>query len=94
MRVTARLVGFPSVSEASRARGIEVELEEGSFRELARAVQRRCGDETGTLIADARGVVDPSLVVLRNGQWIGPDDSVDALRDGDEVTFLVLVAGG
>lgn len=94
MNLRLRLAGLPDLERRLGANPAPVRLEGETLGELARWVQRTHGDPAGVRLADAEGRLDASVQALLNGAWVAGDDTGCRLAEGDEITLLVLVAGG
>ncbi|GAB4273044.1 MAG: hypothetical protein Kow0092_28340 [Deferrisomatales bacterium] len=95
MKVRVRLVGFPDVERRLGAKGAEVEFPGRSATEFLGWLQRTYGDPAGVKVVDACGRPDPDVVALRNGwQRLDRDDPSIELKEGDEITLLLVMAGG
>ncbi|MBI5017617.1 MAG: MoaD/ThiS family protein [Deltaproteobacteria bacterium] len=94
MTIRLTLAGFPDLAARLGGDAVAVERGEGTIGDLVVWLQRTHADAVGTRILRRDGEIDESVQVLRNGGWVGRERMDDALVDGDEVTLLVLVAGG
>ncbi len=95
MNVRVRLVGFPELKQLLGTQEIAVELEGRTLSDLLVHLKDRYGSAVAKALLDERDRLDPSVQVLRNeGEWLKKDDLSHPLRDGDLLTFLLLVAGG
>jgi HD superfamily phosphodiesterase/molybdopterin converting factor small subunit len=94
VRVRLTLAGFPDLTVRLGSETVEVEVRENTIGALVAWLQKTHGDAAGTRLLARDGHVDESVQILRNGEWIARDRMDCALAAGDEVTLLVLVAGG
>jgi sulfur carrier protein ThiS len=95
VKVWVKLVGFPEIRQRLGCDRIQVDLEGQTLGDLLRWLQRTQADPVQTALLDPAGRPDPSVQVIRNGQeWIAPDRADCELFEGDQITLMVLVAGG
>lgn len=94
MKLRLRLAGLPDLERRLQGNPSDLALEGETLGDLGRWLQRNHGAPAGVRLADGEGRFDASLQVLRNGRWVAGDDTGQTLAEGDEVTLLVLVAGG
>ncbi len=109
MRVRVKLVGFPDLQARLGTDPANIELDGSTLGDLLRWLQRTHGDPAhvrlldahggasaagagGAGAADAAGQLDPDIVVLLNGRQPIPLDA--ELSEGDQLTLVVVVAGG
>ena len=86
------MVGFPDLQARLGADPVNVELDGSTVGDLLRWLQRTHGDPSRTRLLDAAGRLDPDIVVLRNGRQ--PVSRDVQLSEGDQLTLVVIVAGG
>lgn len=95
MNVKVKLVGLPKLARAVGAGEFEAPLEGGTFGDLLRHLERTYGAPVRKDLVNAQGTVDETVQILRNGdEWVGRDALSLPLADGDEITFLLMMAGG
>lgn len=94
MTVRLRLAGLPDLERRLGETPTRVTFEGSTLGDLGRWLQRAHAGPAGLRLADGDGRLDASVQVLRNGDWIAGDETGYRLAEGDEVTLLVLVAGG
>jgi molybdopterin converting factor small subunit len=95
VNVRVRLVGFPELKRLLGKQEIDVESEAETLGDLLAHLKDKYGPAVVKLLLDDRGRLDPSVQVIRNeGEWLKKDDLSQPLREGDLLTFLLLVAGG
>ena len=95
MRVHVRVAGFPDLVRRWGGDRIGVDLEEGrTAADLLAWLDREHARPSGLRLLDPSGRLVPGLVLLgADGRPLegGPSHP---LRDGDQLTLLVVVAGG
>jgi molybdopterin converting factor small subunit len=95
VKVLLRLAGFPQIVRRVGSDEVEVAFPGNTLGDLLQWFQETHGIPTRTAVLDRAGQLDQSIQVLRNGvEWISRDETDRVLVEGDEVTLLVLVAGG
>lgn len=92
MRVRVKLVGFPDLQARLGTDPANVELDGSTLGDLLRWLQRTHGDPAGIRLLHTSEQLDPDIVVLRNGRQPIPLDA--KLSEGDQLTLVVVVAGG
>lgn len=95
MRVTVRCID-PSMADALGGRDrLEVDLEGATLSDLLEVLRAMDGGLLGSVLWDEQGRPDPGVQVFVNGdRWVGLLDTSHPLRDGDEVRFTRMLAGG
>ena len=95
MRVTVEFVGLPELRKKIGSRSLEVCLERGTMGDLLSQLERMYGAHVRNSLLDSRGNIQETIQVIRNGrEWLARDKPIVELRDGDRITFLLMVAGG
>ena len=92
MKIRVKLVGLPHLQARLGVDPVNVELDGSTVGDLLRWLQRIHGDPSRTRLLDASGRLDPDMVVLRNGRQ--PVSQDVQLSEGDQLTLVVVVAGG
>lgn len=95
MNLRIKLFGFPDLKRLLGGSEITVEFEGGTFGDLLCYLKETYGALLSKAILGEKGEVNAAVQVLHNDrEWIGRDDFSYPLRDGDAVTFILMVAGG
>jgi molybdopterin converting factor small subunit len=90
-----KLLGFPDLKRLLGGTEITLALEAATLDELLDRLEQTYGAAVKRALLDANGHIDPTVQVIRNDrEWIPRDDLGHPLKDGDRVTFLLMVAGG
>jgi molybdopterin converting factor small subunit len=89
-------VEFQGVSRiAAGVRETTLEVPEGTtYRGIVRAVGRRYPTLIGNVIQANGDAFEATLLDQTRKRIIGQDQMGEALRDGDRVTFMSILAGG
>jgi MoaD family protein len=86
---------LPVLPEAIGRKELEVEFAGETVADLIAYLVTRYGRKARQALYDGRGQLDPVVQVLLNGeQWVTHDRLDTALRDGDEVVLMMMMAGG
>ncbi|MGQ9652695.1 MAG: MoaD/ThiS family protein [Thermodesulfobacteriota bacterium] len=97
MRLQVEFVGLPDLRKAVGGRQIQLELPgtQSTLGEVVAQLAARYGEVVRTSMLDSNGMVDLSIQVIRNGtEWLSREEMDRCVKDGDRVTFLLMVAGG
>lgn len=95
MNLHVKLIGFPDLKRLIGGNEIALQVQGETLGHLLRHLEATYGAPIRKALLDAKGAVDRSVQVLRNDrEWLSREDMSFALRDGDRVIFLLMVAGG
>jgi molybdopterin converting factor small subunit len=91
-------VTFAGLNELARAVGqkeVSAQLSGDTLGDLLRHLEQAYGAPLRKSLLTPAGTVHETVQVLRNGAtWIARDDLQAPLKEGDSVTFLLMMAGG
>ena len=95
MYVKVKTLGPPSLAELVGKERV-LECPKGSIKDLVDTLIERYGSAAGHVILDKSGNLDRSIqVVINDRDYVKAQDFEKALlKDGDSVTFMMLIAGG
>jgi MoaD family protein len=86
---------LPALPEAIGRKELEVGFAGETVADLIEHLVTRYGRKARQALYDGRGQLDPVVQVLLNGEeWVTHDRLDTALRDGDEVVLMMMMAGG
>jgi molybdopterin converting factor small subunit len=90
MRVIVTLLG----TEIRLKQKVSLDLPSPTLRDTLRALKDRCGSSLEKFLNEDLSPAEGCAILLngRNIGSLGPGET--NIRDGDEITFTVLVAGG
>lgn len=95
MRVYLKMIGFPELTKHLGGKELVLEVEEGSLSRVIEELRRLHGSVVDRELLDRTGRLDQSIQVLLNDrEWISTEQDPHPLKDGDRLTFLLMVAGG
>jgi MoaD family protein len=94
MKVHLRIF-LPVLPEAIGRKELQVDLAGETVNDLIEHLIVRYGRKARQALYDREGQLDPVVQILLNGeQWV-PHDRLDTvLHDGDNVMFMLVLAGG
>jgi molybdopterin converting factor small subunit len=95
MRVRVKLIGLPKLARAIGQSEFDVQLDGPTLGHLLRHLEASYGPQVRKDLLTAQGTVNETVQVLRNGSdWIPRDALSTSLDEGEEITFLLMMAGG
>jgi len=95
LRVTVEFVGLPELRKTIGSKSLRVSLDRGTMGDLLSQLERMYGAPVRKSLLDSKGNIHETIQVIRNGrEWLARDNPMAELRDGDRITFLLMVAGG
>jgi molybdopterin converting factor small subunit len=95
LKVSLKLVGFPDLCRRLGGDEVGVEVEPATVGCLLEWLQENHAGPAGTRLFAGEGRVDPAVQIIRNGsEWIPQERLGTPLSEGDQITLMVLVAGG
>jgi len=82
--------------------GVEVQLKQEmlldppspSLRDVVRVLRDRLGDQLGRFVGAECSLIDYSVLLVNGRNMLSLDRWETQIHDGDELTFMVPVAGG
>ncbi len=94
MRVNLKLF-LPALPEVIGRKELEVEFAGETVDDLIEYLLARYGRKARQALCDEQGRLDPVIQVLLNGkEWVTHDRLDTVLQDGDNVLFMMMMAGG
>jgi len=96
MKINVEILGLPMISDVMGKKRLEMEISNGTVKEVLDELIRRYGRKVGEAFCDPEGNFDPSIQISLNGKsFITVDEhSKPLIKEGDTVTFMMLLAGG
>jgi MoaD family protein len=86
---------LPVLPEAIGRKELQVEFAGETVQDLIEHLIARYGRKARQALHDRNGQLDPVVQILLNGeQWVTHDRLDTVLQDGDDVMFLLMLAGG
>lgn len=94
MKIGLRIL-LPVLPEAIGRKELQVEFSGETVNDLIEHLIKRYGRPARQALYDQQGQLDPVVQILLNGEsWVMHDRLDTVLHDGDEVMFMVMLAGG
>ncbi len=94
MKVHLKML-LPVLPEAVGRKDLEVEFAGETVNDLLDHLIAQYGRQARQALLDDQGQLDPVIQVLLNGEeWITQDQLDRVLHDGDQVIFMLMLAGG
>lgn len=95
LRITVEVIGLPELKKALGARQKTIETRGSTLGDLLEALESSVGLLARKSLRNDKGNIQDIVQVIRNGsEWLPRDDLGVELREGDKITFLLMVAGG
>ena len=97
MNITVKFIGLPDLQKLIGGQEIQIEIKGDSFGALLEQLVETYGKPIKEILLAEKKKNQVSLLiqVLRNEEhWIERVDSDCLLREGDTITFMMMVAGG
>jgi MoaD family protein len=86
---------LPALPEAIGGNKLEVEFSGTTVNHLIESLIERYVQKARQALYDEKSKFDPLVQVLLNGEeWVTYDQLDTALQDGDELIFMMMMAGG
>jgi MoaD family protein len=94
MKVKLKIL-LPTLPEATGRKELEIDFAGDTVGDLIEHLITRYGRKARKALCDEQGRLDPVIQVLLNGEeWVTHDRLDTALEDGDNVTLMMMIAGG
>lgn len=95
MKANIEFFGLPNLTKAIGAKRIQLEVSQGTPKNILANLTKKFGKPVKDTLFDNKGNLDHAIQILRNGkEWITHDKLNTKLKDGDTITFMMMVAGG
>ena len=97
MQIKIEVLGLPALSEAIGKRETELDLPGGiaTVQHALDHLVQPFGPSLRKALYDQQGSLNPIIQIALNGKrFMSPDRLDTALREGDTLTFMLLMAGG
>ncbi|HSH68315.1 MAG TPA: MoaD/ThiS family protein [Deferrisomatales bacterium] len=95
MEVRVKFVGVPGAVKAVGQKELTVQISQPTLGELLNQLRGTYGAPLGKALFTPQGAVDNAIQILHNGRDFLARDALDQpLDDGDQVTFMMMMAGG
>lgn len=95
MKIQVEFLSMPVAVRLIGRKSLDLELRGNTLQDLVQELSARYGGELRKFLLDQSGSLDPVFKIMINKKkWISRDRLDTPLREGDRVTFMMLVAGG
>jgi molybdopterin converting factor small subunit len=95
MKINVEFLGLPMISNVVGGKKLELELSGKSVKDVIAELIKRFGKEVRDTFYDRDGNFDLLIQIVLNRKSLIPADKHDMpLKEGDSLTFMILVAGG
>jgi MoaD family protein len=86
---------LPMLADAVGKRELQLDFPGETVRDLLSQLVRRYGRRAAEALYDSEGKLDLEVQVLINeSKWVNRESLDTSIRDGDQVTIMILMAGG
>ena len=95
MEVRVKFIGVPGAVQAVGHKEITAQIDEPTLGSLLLQLDTTYGAPLRKALFTPMGAVDNAIQILRNGRDFVARDALDLrLEEGDDITFLMMMAGG
>ena len=95
MQVSVKFMGVPAAAKAVGQKEFTAQIDEPTLGGLLRSMEAAHGGPIRKALCNQRGDVDDAIQILHTGAEFIPRDALThPLSDGDQVTFMMMMAGG
>lgn len=95
MKINLEFLSMPTVTKTIGSKSLSLDFPGQTIEDLMKEVSNRYGQKVRRFLLDESGRLDRTFKVLLNKkEWIRGDQMNKTLNDGDQVTIMMLVAGG
>jgi len=95
VKINLRLMALPALVKAMGGKRIQVHFPGETVADLLEHIVKRHGRVAEEALLDKDGKLDAIIQILLNEkEWVVHDELDVPLKDGDDVIFMLIVAGG
>jgi molybdopterin converting factor small subunit len=95
MKIQVEFLGLPMVSDIIGAKKLKLDFPGETVKDVMDELVRRHGKKLGDTFYDTDGHFDPMIQIALNGKlFIDADQHDTVLNEGDNLVFILLLAGG
>jgi MoaD family protein len=95
MRVQVEFLGLPMVSDIIGTKKVKLDFSGETVKDLMEELVRRYGKKVRDTFYDTDGHFDPMIQIALNGKsFIDANRHDTVLNEGDNLAFILLLAGG
>ena len=95
MKVTVDFIGFPDAVQAIGQKKASVDIAGGTVKDLISELVKQYGEKVRGSFYNDDGSFDPNVqIILNQENYVSLDQHDTQVREGDHVTFMLVMAGG
>jgi molybdopterin converting factor small subunit len=95
MKIHAEFLGLPMVSDVIGTKKLVLDFSGETVKDVMDELIRRYGKKVRDVFYDTDGHFDPMIQIALNGKsFIAAERHDTALNEGDNLAFILLLAGG
>jgi molybdopterin converting factor small subunit len=95
MKITVDFLSLPNVARMIGSKSVVLDFSGTTVNDLVREFAGKYGDDVRKFLLDENGNLDMTLSLMLNRQeWVRQNQMDKQLHDGDQVTIMMLAAGG
>jgi molybdopterin converting factor small subunit len=95
MKIDITFLSLPKVTKITGSKSITLNFSGQTINDLLNELVKKYGTELGQFLLDDSGKLDMVFkIILNQKDWIKRDQLNKVLRDGDQLTIMMLVGGG
>ena len=95
MQINVEFLGLPMVSDVIGKKRLEVDIQGETVKDVIDELIKRYGKKVRDAFYDVEGNFDMTIQITLNGKSFIPADKRDThIKEGDNLIFMLLLAGG
>jgi molybdopterin converting factor small subunit len=94
MKISIEFLGLPMISDVVGKKKLQLNISGETVKDVIGELIRRYGKKVRDAFYDAEGNFDLMIQIAHNGKSFIPSDKYLTLKEGDSLTFMLLLAGG
>jgi molybdopterin converting factor small subunit len=95
VKINLRLMALPALVKAMGGKKVQVDFSGETVADLLDHIVKRHGRAAEEALLDEDGKLDTIIQILINEkEWVVHDELDVPLKEGDDVIFMLIVAGG
>ena len=95
MKVTLEFIGFPDVVQAAGQKKVSLDIQGETVKDVISSLVEQYGEKVKGSFYNDDGSFDPNVqIILNEENYVSLDQHDTQVREGDHVTFMLVMAGG
>ena len=95
MNITVEFLSLPIITKIIGSRSISLSFSGNTIKDLLNEISNKYGEKVRNFLFDESGNFDMALRMhLNKKEWIYSDQMDKSLKDGDQITIMMLLGGG